>query len=586
MASSTPEITLQPLRVTRNHLKPSFAHINPSLRFGYSPSRDGVDSNLLILLHGLGDTHQPFFQLGQSLNLPQTAVLALQAPERVPLLEEEAWQWWDSFDQLGELIQNPNPSATLHLLTKLIEYLTAPLPSSDSPSSSSSSSAKSPPAGSGCGWLPSQIHLFGFQQGGSLAGEFALSWARSRPSSPHLGSIVAVTAPLLSHPTTLSSKAQTKVALVYRKTTLEETMVGAASWKKGFENVKEIRLEGGRGREGMPRGMEEWREIMRFWMDVDTLFRNATSLFLDASKRGTHPDLYAGVDLSSMNVAERWWVDWYTWWGNPILATGAMSFVLHELLYFGRALPFIAMDQIPFFKQWKIQANKMPSAKQQWECTKGVLLTHFSVELPQIYLFFPMAASVGMKTYHVPFPSVATIAWQVALFFLVEDTWHFWVHRAAHWGPLYKHVHKVHHTYSAPFGLAAEYAHPLEVLFLGAGTVLAPLAYCWASGGNMHIVTTDEGKSSMYIWIALRLFQAIDSHSGYDFPWGLRKWFPLWAGADHHDYHHEKFVECYASSFRHWDWLFGTDKKYHAHREKQAREKRERREREERRKRA
>jgi sterol desaturase/sphingolipid hydroxylase (fatty acid hydroxylase superfamily) len=36
----------------------------------------------------------------------------------------------------------------------------------------------------------------------------------------------------------------------------------------------------------------------------------------------------------------------------------------------------------------------------------------------------------------------------------------------------------------------------------------------------------------MYTWIALRLFQAIDSHSGYDFPWGLRHWFPIWAGAD------------------------------------------------------
>jgi methylsterol monooxygenase len=48
---------------------------------------------------------------------------------------------------------------------------------------------------------------------------------------------------------------------------------------------------------------------------------------------------------------------------------------------------------------------------------------------------------------------------------------------------------QVHHTYSAPFGLAAEYAHPIEVLVLGAGTVLAPLGYCWLSGGNMHIIT-------------------------------------------------------------------------------------------------
>lgn len=51
-------------------------------------------------------------------------------------------------------------------------------------------------------------------------------------------------------------------------------------------------------------------------------------------------------------------------------------------------------------------------------------------------------------------------------------------HRALHWGPLYKRIHKLHHTYSAPFGLAAEYAHPLEILILGTGTVGVSLSWC------------------------------------------------------------------------------------------------------------
>ncbi|GAA6038280.1 hypothetical protein JCM8097_003919 [Rhodosporidiobolus ruineniae] len=301
-------------------------------------------------------------------------------------------------------------------------------------------------------------------------------------------------------------------------------------------------------------------------MDVEALLRNATVLFSQVTKPNTYPDPYSAVSVASLNVLERVWVHWYQWWGNPILATGVMSFVLHELLYFGRCIPFMIVDQIPYFRRYKLQPTKIPSAAEQWKCTKGVLLTHFSVELPQIYLFFPMAASVGMKTWHVPFPHWQTICWQVALFFLIEDTWHYWAHRLFHLPYFYKRIHKIHHTYSAPFGLAAEYAHPIEVLALGAGTVLAPLGYCYLSGGNMHILT-------MYIWIALRLFQAVDSHSGYDFPWSLRMWFPAWAGADHHDYHHQQFVDCYASSFRHWDYLLGTDKRYHAYREKQAKAK-------------
>ena len=112
---------------------------------------------------------------------------------------------------------------------------------------------------------------------------------------------------------------------------------------------------------------------------------------------------------------------------------------------------------------------------------------------------------------------------QVALFFVFEEMFHYFgmdtrflvfarsplraAHQALHWGPLYKHIHKLHHKYAAPFGLAAEYAHPAEVFILGTGTIAGPMLYCYFTR-NLHIVT-------VYIWITLRLFQAIDAHSGY-----------------------------------------------------------------------
>lgn len=165
-------------------------------------------------------------------------------------------------------------------------------------------------------------------------------------------------------------------------------------------------------------------------------------------------------------------------------------------------------------------------------------------------LFHPMCKYFGMST-DVPFPAWSTIAYQVAIFFVLEDTWHYWFHRLFHWGFFYKYIHKIHHTYSAPFGLAAEYASPIEVMMLGFGTVGIPILWC-AATGNLHILT-------MYIWITLRLFQAIDAHSGYDFPWSLHNFLPFWAGAEHHDVHHEKFIGNYASSFRWWDYLLDTD---------------------------
>ncbi|KAJ8519227.1 hypothetical protein ONZ45_g3790 [Pleurotus djamor] len=149
---------------------------------------------------------------------------------------------------------------------------------------------------------------------------------------------------------------------------------------------------------------------------------------------------------------------------------------------------------------------------------------------------------------------------QIFFFFFFEDLFHFLAHQALHTGILYKHIHKIHHKYSAPFGLAAEYAHPAEVAILGTGTIAGPLLYCYFTR-NLHILT-------VYIWITLRLFQAIDAHSGYDFPWSLQHILPFWSGADHHDFHHMAFTNNFSTSFRWWDRICGTDDKYRAYRER------------------
>ncbi|OQE40070.1 hypothetical protein PENCOP_c006G06504 [Penicillium coprophilum] len=267
---------------------------------------------------------------------------------------------------------------------------------------------------------------------------------------------------------------------------------------------------------------------------------------------GTYWGQYQDITKSNthLGVAERLWVAWYAWVQNDVLATGIMSFVIHELFYFGRSLPWVFIDSLGLFNRYKIQSNKVPSLREQWDCAKFVLLSHFTVELPQIRLFHPMAQFCGLST-SIPFPSPWTMTYQIAIFFVMEDTWHYFFHRALHWGPLYKAIHKVHHQYSAPFGLAAEYASPIEVMILGFGTVSSPILWC-AFTGNLHILT-------MYIWIVLRLFQAIDAHSGYEFPWSLHHFLPFWAGADHHDLHHEKFIGNYSSSFRWWDYLLDTE---------------------------
>jgi methylsterol monooxygenase len=279
---------------------------------------------------------------------------------------------------------------------------------------------------------------------------------------------------------------------------------------------------------------------------------NATS-FLTPMAQDTYWGSFEEISKYNvqLNYLERMWMAWYAWMGNDVLATGIMSFVIHESLYFGRSLPWIIIDCIPWFNRYKIQQHKIPTAWEQTQCALLVLLSHFTVELPQIWLFHPMCQYFGLET-SVPFPSVYKMAYQIAIFFVFEDAWHYWMHRAMHSSSfLYKNIHKIHHQYSAPFGLAAEYASPIEVMVLGFGSVGVPIVWC-AITKDLHILT-------MYVWIVLRLFQAIDAHSGYEFPWSLHHFLPFWAGAEHHDVHHEKFIGNYASSFRWWDFVLDTE---------------------------
>lgn len=117
--------------------------------------------------------------------------------------------------------------------------------------------------------------------------------------------------------------------------------------------------------------------------------------------------------------------------------------------------------------------------------------------LPQIFYFF-----VFEDFFHFVGKS-NPVGWLIKLFICPS----FLAHQALHTRYLYKHIHKIHHKYSAPFGLAAEYAHPAEVFILGAGTICGPLLYCYFTR-NLHLLT-------VFSWIVLRLFQAIDAHSGY-----------------------------------------------------------------------
>jgi hypothetical protein len=78
---------------------------------------------------------------------------------------------------------------------------------------------------------------------------------------------------------------------------------------------------------------------------------------LYSTSPGTYWEQYEDVSRHNahLNVVERLWSAWYAWMQNDVLATGIMSFVMHEIVYFGRSLPWIFIDTLGLFKNYKIQ---------------------------------------------------------------------------------------------------------------------------------------------------------------------------------------------------------------------------------------
>ena len=184
------------------------------------------------------------------------------AVARIPFLYEPAFQWYTSFDPLGELIDRPNPTPALDLMSKIIEHLTKD-----------------------CAWPPHRIHFFGFAQGGSVAAEFALKYWRTALSQHQkalppsgftqgsgggvvapcpLGSIVSVSGPLVSYPT-LPERCPTPFLIFHRPPPAESALPPDAmtALAKGFIKLEEVKMKG----EGMPRSKEEFEPIMRFWSE-------------------------------------------------------------------------------------------------------------------------------------------------------------------------------------------------------------------------------------------------------------------------------------------------------------------------------
>ncbi|KAK3036022.1 hypothetical protein RJ639_030723 [Escallonia herrerae] len=224
-------------------------------------------------------------------------------------------------------------------------------------------------------------------------------------------------------------------------------------------------------------------------------------------------------------------------------------FIFYTLL----PLPYMVAELLRSKKidKFKIQPKMKNSLSDMLTCYRKVIQT-FVLAVGPLQLFsYPVIERIGIRT-GLPLPSGSELFWQLLVYFLVEDYANYWLHRSLHfkWG--YEKIHCVHHEYTAPIGFAAPYAHWAEIIILGFASFLGPMIV------PGHMIT-------FWLWMIVRQVEAIETHSGYDFPWSPTKYIPFYGGAIYHDYHHYvggKSQSNFASVFTYCDYIYGTDKGY------------------------
>lgn len=237
--------------------------------------------------------------------------------------------------------------------------------------------------------------------------------------------------------------------------------------------------------------------------------------------------------------------DWIRLYQEPMFwlyPMGTLAISIVAFLLFALPYTLLAWLDPPALRRFKVQAG--PFQVGRWlGGSLGRLFGNALLMAGLLVLAWPVLR-------HSPIHTGALPAWwviglQLLLFIFLDDFLYYWMHRTLHKGWLLRRVHSVHHRIRQTCAINGNYFHPLEFILTASLALVGPLLV----GAHLYV---------LWMWIALRQFEAADGHSGYVFPWNPGHLLPLYEGAGYHDFHHSQYQGNFAGFLPYLDRFFGS----------------------------
>ncbi len=213
---------------------------------------------------------------------------------------------------------------------------------------------------------------------------------------------------------------------------------------------------------------------------------------------------------------------------------------------------FVAAGLIGTVFQGFFKARKIQPKGFKWKTLRNEIIFGFiNVAISGYLIKLGIDFAAGHSHFISGTPSWWMTAIEYAAYFVLFDTWFYWLHRWMHREPVYTRVHKLHHL-STSTNLATNFSvNPLESLING-GFVPLFLLLIPIHAETMSLITPTNVLMGLYI------------HSGYEFlpRWWNRSWATKWfISATFHDQHHKYFTANFGGYTNVWDRICGTMRK-------------------------